>query len=61
MKSSLSIKRFKTHRVCPVVAITAFTDEGTFKQAEKVGMKKVINKPVSKDMLLKVLKEFYYD
>ncbi len=47
--------------MCPVVAVTAFTDEATFKQAEKVGMKKVINKPVSKGTLQQVLKEYYFD
>ncbi len=53
--------KFKTTRVCPVVAVTAFTDESTFKKAEKVGIKKVINKPVSKTALEEVLKKFYYD
>ncbi len=47
--------------MCPVVAVTAFTDEATYNKAEKVGMKKVINKPVSKDTLLQVLKEYYFD
>ena len=38
-------------RVCPVVAVTAYTDDSTFKKAERVGIKKVINKPVSKTTL----------
>ena len=60
-KKSLSLVKFKTMRMCPVVAVTAFTDESTFKKAEKVGMKKVINKPVSKTELEEVLKKYYYD
>jgi hypothetical protein len=39
LKKSFSLKKFKTIRICPVVAVTAFTDEYTFKKAEKVGMR----------------------
>ena len=53
--------KFKAKRICPVVAVTAYTDEATYKKAEKVGIKKVINKPVSKDTLYQVLREFYFD
>ncbi len=53
--------KFKTNRVCPVVAVTAYTDESTYKKAERVGIKKVINKPVSKTALEEVLNKYYFD
>jgi CheY-like chemotaxis protein len=61
MKRSLSLMKFKTNRVCPVVAVTAYTDESTYKKAERVGIKKVINKPVSKTALEEVLNKYYFD
>jgi response regulator of citrate/malate metabolism len=61
MKRSLSLMKFKTNRVCPVVAVTAYTDESTYKKAERVGIKKVINKPVNKTALEEVLNKYYFD
>ena len=48
-------------RECPVVAVTAFTDESVRKKAIKVGMKSVINKPVQFDQLKVILEEFYFE
>jgi len=36
----------KLQRECPVIAVTAFTDESVVKKSLKVGMKRVLNKPV---------------
>ena len=33
-------------RECPVVAVTAFTDESVRKKALQIGIKSVLNKPV---------------
>jgi len=47
-------------RECPVVAITAFTDDSVIEKSLKVGMKRVINKPVSIEMLKEVLRDHYF-
>jgi response regulator of citrate/malate metabolism len=39
-----------------VIAVTAFTDEETVKTAKKAGIKQVINKPVSYDLLKVVIR-----
>ena len=51
----------KMKRECPVVAVTAFTDESVRKKSIKIGMKSVINKPVQFDQLKSILEEFYFD
>ena len=51
MKRSELVHRFKARKMCPVVAVTAFTDHSVFKEAEKVGMKEVLHKPLQHSKL----------
>ena len=46
--------------MCPVIAVTAYRDEDTHKQAIKVGMKQVLGKPVLLNDLHDILGKFYY-
>lgn len=48
MKKSLNLK---AKRECPVIAVTACTDQSTHILAERAGMKELINKPVSSNVL----------
>ena len=48
-------------RVCPVVAVTAFTDESVRKKCLSLGMKSVLQKPVEFDKLKVVVDDLYYD
>ncbi len=43
-QQTLGKKKFE--RECPVVAVTAFTDESVVKKSLQVGMNRVLNKPV---------------
>jgi len=38
LKKSKSINRVKIKQKCPVIAVTAFTDQSVYKQAEKAGI-----------------------
>jgi CheY-like chemotaxis protein len=44
----------------PIVAVTAYDDEETFENCLKIGMEAVLNKPVSVDMLDKIIQRHYY-
>jgi CheY-like chemotaxis protein len=57
MRKQLTPVKFKA-RACPVVAVTAFTDDSVKVQAKKVGMKEVINKPVSHEKLVEILRKY---
>lgn len=46
--------------MCPVLAVTAYRDEDTHKQAIKVGMNQVLGKPVLLDDLHSILAKYYY-
>ena len=48
----------KVKKDCPVVAVTAYTDQNTIKQAEEAGMNIVLHKPVSLDRLTQVVRLF---
>lgn len=47
MKKMHSMHRYKARKLCPIVAVTAFTNVSVNVEAAKVGMSEVINKPVS--------------
>ena len=47
--------RFKAHRMIPVVAVTAFTDDSTKERAKAVGMSELLHKPVDISDLSRVL------
>jgi CheY-like chemotaxis protein len=47
MQKQQNAVKFKARTLCPVVAITAFTDESVQQEAMKVGFLQVMNKPVS--------------
>ena len=47
-------------RECAVVAVTAFTDKSVKKKVLQLGMKDVIYKPVSFQVLKEVVEKFYF-
>ena len=52
-----SFRRYKATNHCPVVAVTAFTDDLVTKKAAEVGICGVIHKPVTTEALLEVCKK----
>ena len=53
-----SLHRFKTDKMCPIVAVTAFTNESVIIEARKCGMSEVVNKPLSQERLIEILVKF---
>ena len=47
------------NKICPIVAITAYTDISIYKKAIDAGIKRVIHKPIDINALISVLDEFY--
>jgi CheY-like chemotaxis protein len=58
MKKEGNLRKFKARKFCPVVAVTAHCDDSVQRRASKVGMKCVINKPVSMESLVGVIKQY---
>lgn len=44
----------------PIIAVTAYDDEQTFETCMEIGMPTVLQKPVSADLLGKVIKKYYF-
>jgi CheY-like chemotaxis protein len=44
----------------PIVAVTAYDDAATLQQCIEIGMKTVMQKPVSTEKLDRVMQSFYY-
>ena len=55
MKKQQSLVKFKTGRLCPVVAVTAFVDDSVKTTAKKSGIVEVMSKPISNEQLIDVL------
>ncbi len=45
----------------PIVAVTAYDDQGTYEQCLKIGMSAVLNKPVNFEKMDKLIKKLYFD
>jgi FixJ family two-component response regulator len=58
MKKMHSLQRYKADRLCPIVAVTAFTNQNVIVQAAKCGISEVINKPVSQERLIEILVKY---
>ena len=52
MKKKLNLK---AKRECPVIAVTACTDQSTHSLAFRAGIKELVNKPVSSNALRSIL------
>ena len=52
-------RKAKMNKICPIVAITAYTDISIYKKAIDAGIKRVIHKPIDINVLISVLDEFY--
>jgi CheY-like chemotaxis protein len=48
-------------RSCQIVAVTANSSDETIKKSEEVGMKKLVNKPVTKELISDILKTYYFN
>jgi len=59
LKKSKSINRVKIRQKCPVIAVTAYTDQSVYKLAEKAGISQVLHKPVSIFALRNIIGEYY--
>lgn len=53
------IRRLKKKN-CPIVAVTAFNCRDIYDQAFKVGINRVLNKPVKIDQIRAVIKDYYW-
>lgn len=51
--------KYPSRKQVPIVAVTAYEDDDTINKCLKVGISRVINKPVSYDLLEKIINEFY--
>ncbi len=47
------------NKMCPIIAITAYTDISIYKKAIDAGIKRVIHKPIDISALTSVLDEYY--
>lgn len=56
--SNMNIK-LKSTRKCPIIAVTAHTDNETVENAKQAGVETVIFKPVSHNELWRALKKYY--
>jgi CheY-like chemotaxis protein len=50
----------KIRNMCPIVAVTAFKDKSIHAEAERIGIKKVLHKPVDFVALQETLTTFYH-
>ncbi len=50
----------KIRHMCPIVAVTAFKDRSIHVEADRIGIKKVLHKPVDFLALKETLNLFYY-
>lgn len=57
-KNHYSMHRYKADKMCPIVAVTAFTNESVVVEAAQVGISEVINKPVSQERLIEILVKY---
>jgi hypothetical protein len=46
--------------MCPIVAVTAFKDKSIHVEADRIGIKKVLHKPVDWVALKETLAIYYY-
>ncbi len=52
-------RALKIRQMCPIVAVTAFKDKSIHVEAERIGIKKVLHKPVDFLVLKETLATFY--
>jgi FixJ family two-component response regulator len=53
-------RAMKIRHMCPVVAVTAYNDKSFHVEAAKIGIKKVMHKPVNSTTLKDTLDTFFY-
>ena len=53
-------RAMKIRHMCPIVAVTAFKDKSIHVEADRIGIKKVLHKPVDFVALKETLNLFYY-
>ena len=58
LKEEQTFGRSKFRSECPVIAVTAYQDKGTSDKALQVGMKRVLHKPVTLEILSSVVDEY---
>ncbi len=52
-------RAMKIRNMCPIVAVTAFKDKSIHVEAERIGIKKVLHKPVDFVALQETLTTYY--
>ena len=59
-KKPLQKNQFFENQDCEIVALTAFNDSNTYEKCNRVGIKEVINKPISVHELLRVILVYHF-
>jgi hypothetical protein len=60
LKKDAVNRAMKIRHMCPVVAVTAYNDKSFHIEAERIGIKKVMHKPVNSVALKETLDAFFY-
>ncbi len=61
IEKNLVLGKMKMKRPCKVVAVTAFINESVEKRATKIGIKRVLPKPVCVEMIKEVVLMYFFN